>query len=112
MGVSWRQEGFGKRKVQATGNTCGAVTGALIVIGMKYGRTTSDDVAAKDKTYAMAQAFLAEFKHRHQLLNCTELIGYNLKNPEEYAQARAHNMFYKRCTRLVHDAGEILETVL
>ena len=60
----------------------------------------------------MAQAFLAEFQRRHQLINCTELIGYNLKNPEEYAQARAHNMFYTRCARLVLDTGETLETVL
>ena len=38
-----------------TGNTCGAVTGALMVIGMKYGRTSPEDLAAKDKTYAAGE---------------------------------------------------------
>ena len=80
--------GFGAG-IARSGNTCGVVTGALMVIGMKYGCTTTDDIAARDKTYAVAQAFMAEFQHRHQSINCTELIGYNLTNPDEYAQARA-----------------------
>ena len=33
-----------------TGNTCGAVSGALMVIGMKYGRTSPDDLASRDRS--------------------------------------------------------------
>lgn len=48
-----------------TGNTCGAVTGGLMVIGMKYGRTRLDVLAAKEKTYETANAFIAEFLRRN-----------------------------------------------
>ena len=95
-----------------TGNTCGAVTGVLMVIGMKYGRTAVDDLAAKEKTYAVANEFLTEFLRRNHSLNCTDLIGHNLSDPNELAVAREKGLFKTRCTRYVHDAGEILEKIL
>ncbi len=95
-----------------TGNTCGAVTGALMVIGMKYGRTEVDDLAAKEKTYAVANAFITEFLHRNHSVNCTDLIGHNLLDPKELAVAREKELFKTKCTRYVRDAGEILEKIL
>src|SRR4030043_140228 len=45
--------------------TCGAVTGAFMVIGLKYGRTRADDIAAKMKTAKMVAEFAKKFKERH-----------------------------------------------
>ncbi|MDO9324687.1 MAG: C-GCAxxG-C-C family protein [Methanoregula sp.] len=95
-----------------SGNTCGAVTGALMVIGMKYGRTQLDDLAAKDKTYETANAFIQEFLRRNHSLNCTDLIGHNLSDPNALALARERKLFHTKCAKFVRDAGEILETVL
>ncbi|MBM3285140.1 MAG: C_GCAxxG_C_C family protein, partial [Candidatus Aminicenantes bacterium] len=57
------------------GFTCGAVTGALMVIGLKHGRARSGDEAAKEKTYALARECMRRFKSRHGSLVCRELIG-------------------------------------
>ncbi len=95
-----------------SGNTCGAVTGALMVIGMKYGRIRLDDLAAKDKTYTVANSFMAEFLRRNQSLNCTDLIGHNLSDPNALALAREKKLFHTLCVKYVRDAGEILEMVL
>ncbi|MGD0535173.1 MAG: C-GCAxxG-C-C family protein [Methanoregula sp.] len=95
-----------------TGNTCGAVTGALMVIGMKYGRTAVDDLAAKEKTYAVANEFISEFLRRNHSVSCTDLIGHNLSDPKELAIARKDNLFHTKCPRFVRDAGEILEKIL
>ena len=95
-----------------SGNTCGAVTGALMVIGMKYGRTRLDDLAAKDKTYEVANAFMTEFLRRNHSLNCTDLIGHNLSDPNALALAREKKLFHTKCAKFVRDAGEILENVL
>lgn len=38
--------GFGAGMAR-TGNVCGAVTGAMMVIGLKYGKTSAGDDAAK-----------------------------------------------------------------
>ena len=95
-----------------TGNTCGAVTGALMVIGMKYGRTAIDDLAAKEKTYAVANAFITGFLHRNHAVGCTDLIGYNLGDPKSLPIAREKDLFHTKCTKYVRDAGEILEKLL
>jgi len=95
-----------------TGNTCGAVSGALMVIGMKYGRTALDDLASKEKTYEIAQRFMKEFRRRNHSINCTELIGYDLSNPEALAEAREKKAFHGKCSKFVGDAGDILETLL
>jgi len=43
------------------GKTCGAVSGAIMLIGLKYGKVDKDDNAAKDKTYELIQAFSNRF---------------------------------------------------
>ena len=95
-----------------SGNTCGVVTGALMVIGMKYGRARVDDLPAKDKTYAVTKAFMTEFLRCNHSLNCTELVGYNLSDPAHLAIAKEKGLFKTRCPALVRDAAEILENVL
>jgi len=95
-----------------TGNTCGAVSGALMVIGMRYGRTELDDLAAKEKTYEVAQEFIREFRRRHHSVNCTELLGYDLSNPRQLADAREKKVFHAKCPEFVRDAGDILEEIL
>lgn len=95
-----------------TGNTCGAVSGALMVIGMKYGRTTLDDLAAKERTYDVAQRFVKEFTRRNHSVNCTDLVGYDLSDSAALAEAREKKVFHAKCSKYVRDAGEILEEVL
>jgi C_GCAxxG_C_C family probable redox protein len=95
-----------------TDNTCGAVTGALLVIGMKYGRTRPDDMAAKEKTYEITKEFIDEFQRRNRSLRCTDLVGYNLSNSRELALAKEKEAFRSKCTLLVRSAAEILEDIL
>jgi len=95
-----------------SGNTCGAVTGALMVIGMKYGRIRINDLAAKDKTHSVVNSFMTEFLGRNQSLNCTDLIGYNMSDPNALALAREKKLSHTQCVKYVRDAGEILEMVL
>ena len=63
------------------GNICGAVTGATMVIGLKYGKGTVGDDAAKEKTYTLVQEFLRKFRAKNGSINCTELLGYDLRDP-------------------------------
>ncbi len=103
--------GFGAG-VSRSGNICGAVSGAIMVIGLKYGKVTPKDNAARDKTYALVQQFIQEFTRKNGSINCSELLGYNLSNPEEFAQARAKKLFVTKCPELVRDAADILEKIL
>lgn len=91
---------------------CGAVTGALMVIGLKHGMVRDEDLEEKERVYALSQEFSAKFKSRNGSLNCTELIGYNLSIPESYEKAKENDVFNTKCTKFVRDAVEILEELL
>lgn len=98
--------------ISKTGNICGAVSGAVMVIGLAYGKTVEGDDAAKEKTRALVRQFIHEFTEKNGSVNCTELLGYNLSNPDEYARARDEELFIMKCPMLVRDAADIVEKIL
>jgi C_GCAxxG_C_C family probable redox protein len=95
-----------------TGNTCGAVSGALMAISMKHGRGDVAAVAAKDKTYQLGQRFMDEFARRNGSCACAELLGMNIRDPANMAKAVEMKLFETKCLDLVRSAGEILETLI
>jgi C_GCAxxG_C_C family probable redox protein len=94
------------------GLTCGAVTGAMMAIGLKFGRTRAGDEAAKEKTYALVHDFIREFRARHGSIVCRELIGVDLSTPEGHQQGEERGVFDNLCPKYVRDAVEILERIL
>jgi len=80
-------QGFGAG-IARTDDICGALSGAIMVIGLRYGGARADDIAAKEKTYAVVSEFLREFKTRHGSVACTGLLGYNLSDPQQVAEAK------------------------
>ena len=103
--------GFGAG-ISRTGNMCGAVSGAIMVIGLKYGKAVPGDDAATDKTRALVRQFISTFTQKNGSVNCTELLGYNLSKADEFETARGKNLFVTKCPELVRDAVEILEKML
>ena len=102
--------GFGGGMGRSAG-TCGAVTGALMVIGLHSGSPVVD-AAAKDATYALVRRFMAEFSARHGSTDCRDLLGCDISEPEGSAYAREHNLFKTQCPEYVQDAVRILEGLL
>jgi len=95
------------------GFTCGAVTGAFLAIGLRHGRSRAEDLAAKEKTYAVMTEFARRFKARHgDDLSCPGLIGCDLGTPAGLREADEKNLFQTRCAAFVRDAAEILEDLL
>jgi C_GCAxxG_C_C family probable redox protein len=91
-------------------HVCGAVTGALMVLGLKYGKALNDDESKKQFTYAKTNEFFAEFKKLHKSINCKELLnGLNLRDAEDYKKIQELNLFETHCTKYVADAAMIVE---
>ncbi|MFA4848926.1 MAG: C-GCAxxG-C-C family protein [Methanoregula sp.] len=103
--------GFGAG-ISRTGNMCGAVSGALMVIGLKYGKTQANDDAATDETRALVRKFIQEFTEKNGSVNCTALLGYDLSDPEAFSLARDSGLFLTKCPALVRDSADILEKIL
>ncbi len=103
--------GFGAG-IGRSGNICGAVTGAILVIGLKFGKGTAGDDAAKEKTYTLVQEFLRKFRAKNGSINCTELLGYDLRDPEQRKQAHVSKAVASKCPGFTRDAVVILEKIL
>ena len=95
-----------------TGGTCGAVTGALMVIGLKHAKTRKDDDDSRELAYAMAQDLMDAFRERNGSLLCREILGADVSTPEGIAEVRKRDLFRTVCPKFVRDAGEILEVLL
>ncbi len=92
--------------------TCGAVTGAFMVLGLKYGMVNAAEQAAKEKTYGLVQTFAREFQARQGALDCRDLLGTDLSLPGGLQIARDQQLFNTRCPQLIQTATEILDQLL
>ena len=104
-------QGFGGGFARC-GETCGAVTGALMVIGLKEGSSLQDETPEKEKTYATVQAFIGAFRNRHGSIVCKELLDCDISKPDGYNRAEKEKLFETVCPKLVGDAVAILEKLM
>jgi len=95
-----------------TGETCGAVTGALMIIGLKHSKVQGITFLSRDRTYDLAAEFMQKFQARNKTTLCRELLGCDLSTEEGQLQARSEKHFKKRCPKFVQDAAEILDEML
>jgi C_GCAxxG_C_C family probable redox protein len=94
------------------GETCGAVTGAFMLIGLKYGRTRAEDLAARERTYDLIRKFVEDFKGLHGSIQCRRLLGLDLGTEEGMRLAKEKNLFQTLCAGYVKNAAEIIEDIL
>lgn len=93
--------------------TCGAVTGAMMVLGLRYGMGLHDPSEYKNVTYAKTIAFFEEFSKRNGSVKCRDLLdGLDMQNPEDYRMMVEKEMFTTRCDKYVQDAVDILGRLL
>jgi C_GCAxxG_C_C family probable redox protein len=94
------------------GETCGAMTGAFMVIGLKYAKTKPEDDAARDRGYELVREFARRFEELNGSITCRKLLGCELNTPEGMQRARDQELFKKICVKLVKDAVKITEELL
>jgi C_GCAxxG_C_C family probable redox protein len=91
---------------------CGAVTGAFMLIGCKYGMVEPSNTAAKEKTYALEKQFAQCFRGLNGSILCRELLHCDLNTPEGKQQYTDNNLAASVCTRCVRDAAALAEEML
>lgn len=95
--------------VSRRGEVCGAVSGALMVLGLAQG---ADTPAGKESAYLLGQDFLQRFEARHGTILCRKLIDCDISTPEGLQQARSRGVFTALCPRFVRNATEIAQALL
>jgi C_GCAxxG_C_C family probable redox protein len=92
--------------------TCGAVTGAFLVLGLKHAGANCDQRDRREDVYAAIREFTARFQQRHHSVVCKELLGCDISTPAGAQQATREGLFRTICPQLVRDAADILEQML
>jgi C_GCAxxG_C_C family probable redox protein len=87
------------------GETCGALSGALLALGLRYG---TDRPEGKEQMYRLAREFVEQFRSQHGSLVCRELVGYDISTTEGLQAAREHNAFGSVCPVIVEQTARAL----
>ena len=91
------------------GETCGAVTGAFMVLGLRHASENCDKAAGRADVYARVVEFGKRFQSRNGSIVCRELLGCDISTPEGMKQAQERNLFKTTCVKMDQDAATILE---
>jgi C_GCAxxG_C_C family probable redox protein len=92
------------------GEVCGAVSAALMVLGLKL-RHTQHTPGKKADIQAAADDFRKQFLRKFNSLRCKELIGLQIKNPPELQQTYADNIFDTQCTGYISAAIALVDEI-
>ncbi|AMD16641.1 C_GCAxxG_C_C family protein [Methanobrevibacter sp. YE315] len=93
--------GSGMRK----GEVCGACTGALMALGLKYGES-------KTKSNEVCEKFLDEFEKENGSYICRELLNCDIRTEDGVKYALDNNLFKEFCPKMVESATKIIESYL
>lgn len=92
--------------------TCGAVTGAFMVIGLKFGKANEEDTHLVKLCYALVNEFKTKFEFKNNSINCRQLLGYDMTTAEGSKAISDNNLRYTVCVKCIEDAVEIIQEIL
>jgi C_GCAxxG_C_C family probable redox protein len=93
--------GSGMRK----GEVCGACTGAIMALGLKYGEN-------KSKSDEMCVKFLDSFKKENGSYICRDLLDCDIRTEEGIKYAIDNNLFKEICPKMVESAAKIAQELI
>jgi C_GCAxxG_C_C family probable redox protein len=94
------------------GEVCGAVTGALMVLGLKYGQDDEEDKHSKAVNFLLVKDFVARFRKLNGSISCKELIEYDISDEKQLTAARQTDVFQTKCASYVKNAVNLLEEII
>jgi C_GCAxxG_C_C family probable redox protein len=92
--------------------TCGAVTGSYMVLGIYNGRKYSDNAEKKEVTYKMIQSFSEKFKAINGFTDCRSLLKCDLRTEEGHRYSVENNLFGTTCEKCILDSIRIIDEIL
>ncbi len=92
--------------IARSGEMCGALSGALMALGLLYGE---DRPEAKEHIYTIAREFSEQFRRRHGSILCRDLLHHDISTPEGLQAAREQNAFATVCPFVVEVTARALD---
>jgi C_GCAxxG_C_C family probable redox protein len=91
---------------------CGAVSGGILVLGLRYGRGEKDDRSATEITYAKTQELMERFQQRHGTFICRHLLnGCDFTSAEGRRYFMENDLSNRVCIPCIESMMAILEEI-
>lgn len=95
------------------GRTCGAVSGALMALGLKYGYSEPGMTEQKNCLLAKKAEFEKRFSEVHGSVVCRDILGgLNLANPDDMNRIMEKNLLFTLCPKVVCTACSLLDEMI
>ncbi len=94
------------------GDTCGAVTGALMALGMRFGHAVPGDLDQKEFMTEKVHEFQEAFTEEFGTTICRELIGYDFSQEGEFEKADSSGVMVMKCPGFCLKAIEVVQQLI
>jgi C_GCAxxG_C_C family probable redox protein len=100
--------GMGKQQ-----HVCGAVSGALMVLGLKFGKSLNDPESNKENTYKKTEEFLKQFESENGSIHCKQLLqGLDMNSEKDLIRIHELGLFENECEGYIKSAVQTLESLI
>ena len=95
------------------GEVCGAVSGGILALGLRFGRGAQQDRSATERTYEKTRELMSRFEKRHGSCLCRVLLeGCDLRTAEGQARFKDKDMLHRTCLPCVRTVAEELDELM
>ena len=95
-----------------SGKTCGAITGAIMILGLAFSGQHSEQLVDRKDVYAVVSEFTQRFKEKYGSTECKDLLTVDISTAEGKQVANEKNLFYTICPKFIRTSAEILESLI
>ena len=88
------------------GEACGALAGAAMALGLRFGREDPADRLTKDALYAKMDSVMRAFEKEFGSVRCIDLTGVDMSTPEGWQKAIDMELHIDFCPKFVAFAAE------
>ncbi|MBN2237338.1 MAG: C_GCAxxG_C_C family protein [Bacteroidales bacterium] len=92
--------------------TCGAVTGAYMVLGLYNGSIHSNNGLLKEASYEMIQKFTTQFKEEFGTTKCKLLLDCDLNTDEGQIQFEEEKLGELICQKCISTSVKLIESLI
>ena len=95
-----------------SGEVCGAVSGAILGLGLRYGRNTLEETPPDTRPHWYATELAREMKERHGSVTCHGILGLDLQDPEDMKRYYELDHWNTTCRDLIREATSLAYEIL
>ncbi len=96
--------------VARTGQICGAVTGAILGLGLWFGR--NEPTPSVRRPYWFSRLFIDSWLKDHSNTSCSGLLEIDLDDPEDLVIFQEENYWETKCKRYIMNAVELAISII